>query len=165
VTKPVRSNIRRRVKARRKKTEPRQAHRPTAGRQTAAHRAKPPNPPRHSPKFVAPYNREVIIIKPPLLCVNSRATQAEAVQDHCRFDGTGRFCQCDQAIDEKIASSSARNTVSGLSGKTRARRRRGPCTDKKIELDVEDKLEQLKPRAPVVTIMATLTTAKRRCSM
>ena len=66
----------------------------------------------------------------------------------------GVFANVNQAIDEKIAQQLCAKY--GFRFEVEKRERGGGVVhapDKKIELDVEDKLEQLKPRAPVVTIM------------
>ena len=66
----------------------------------------------------------------------------------------GVFADVNQAIDEDVAQQDLRQIRLPLrSGETRARRRRRPAPIKAVELDVEDKPEDLKPRAPVVTIM------------
>ena len=56
------------------KTEPRQAHRPTAGRQTAPPSREAAKPAAPQAKFVAPATGEIIVIKPPIV-VRELATQ------------------------------------------------------------------------------------------
>ena len=66
----------------------------------------------------------------------------------------GVFANVNQAIDEKIAQQLCAKY--GFRFEVEKRERGGGVVHapvKKVELDVEDKLEQLKPRAPVVTIM------------
>ena len=66
----------------------------------------------------------------------------------------GVFANVNQAIDEKIAQQLCAKY--GFRFEVEKRERGGGVVHapvKKIELDVEDKPEQLKPRAPVVTIM------------
>ncbi len=59
----------------------------------SASRASRPNPPRRrSQNLSRPTTGEVIIIKPPIVVRElADAAEAKAVQDHRRFDGTGRF--------------------------------------------------------------------------
>jgi translation initiation factor IF-2 len=137
------------------KTEPRQAHRPTAGRQTAAPSREAAKPAAPQPKFVAPTTGEVIIIKPPIV-VRELAAQLKQRPFKIIADlmELGVFANVNQAIDEKIAQQLCAKY--GFRFEVEKRERGGGVVhapDKKIELDVEDKLEQLKPRAPVVTIM------------
>ncbi len=66
----------------------------------------------------------------------------------------GVFANVNQAIDEKIAQQLCAKY--GFRFEVEKRERGGGVVHapvKKVELDVEDKPEQLKPRAPVVTIM------------
>jgi translation initiation factor IF-2 len=137
------------------KTEPRQAQRPTAGRQTGTpsrEAAKPAAPP---PKFVALATGEIIIIKPPIV-VRELATQLKQKPFKIIADlmELGVFANVNQAIDEIIAQQLCAKY--GFRFEVEKRERGGGVVHapvKKVELDVEDKLEQLKPRAPVVTIM------------
>jgi translation initiation factor IF-2 len=137
------------------KTEPRQAQRPTAGRQTATPSREAAKPAAPQPKFVAPTTGEIIVIKPPIV-VRELATQLKQKPFKIIADlmELGVFANVNQAIDEKIAQQLCAKY--GFRFEVEKRERGGGVVhapDKKIELDVEDKLEQLKPRAPVVTIM------------
>ena len=137
------------------KTEPRQAHRPTAGRQTATPPREAAKPAAPQPKFVAPTTGEVIIIKPPIV-VRELAAQLKQRPFKIIADlmELGVFANVNQAIDEKIAQQLCAKY--GFRFEVEKRERGGGVVHapvKKVELDVEDKLEQLKPRAPVVTIM------------
>ena len=71
VTKPVRSNIRRRVKARRKKRNPDKLTVQPPVVKRRLHRAKPPNPPRHSPNLSRLQPAKSSSSNRRLLCVNS----------------------------------------------------------------------------------------------
>src|ERR1035438_7956099 len=107
------------------------------------------------PKFVAPTTGEVIVIKPPIV-VRELAAQLKQKPFKIIADlmGLGVFANVNQAIDEKIAQQLCAKY--GFRFEVEKRERGGGVVhapDKKVELDVEDKLEQLKPRAPVVTIM------------
>jgi translation initiation factor IF-2 len=114
--------------------------------------AKPATP---QPKFVAPTTGEVIIIKPPIV-VRELAAQLKQKPFKIIADlmELGVFANVNQAIDEKIAQQLCAKY--GFRFEVEKRERGGGVVHapvKKVELDVEDKLEQLKPRAPVVTIM------------
>jgi translation initiation factor IF-2 len=137
------------------KTEPRQAHRPTTGRQTATPSREAAKPAAPQPKFIAPATGEIIIIKPPIV-VRELATQLKQKPFKIIADlmELGVFANVNQAIDEKIAQQLCAKY--GFRFEVEKRERGGGVVhapDKKIELDVEDKPGQLKPRAPVVTIM------------
>ncbi|HEX3889843.1 MAG TPA: translation initiation factor IF-2, partial [Verrucomicrobiae bacterium] len=122
-----------------------------------------PQPPREpakpaapsQPKFVAPETGEVIVIKPPII-VRELATALKQkpfiiIGDLMKL---GVFATVNQAIDEKIAQQLCAKY--GFRFEVEKRERGAGvvhAVEKKIELDVEDKPETLKPRAPVVTIM------------
>ena len=107
------------------------------------------------PKFIAPATGEIIIIKPPI-AVRELAGQLKQKPFKIIADlmELGVFANVNQAIDEKIAQQLCAKY--GFRFEVEKRERGGGVVHapaKKIELDVEDKPEQLKPRAPVVTIM------------
>ncbi|HEY5296703.1 MAG TPA: translation initiation factor IF-2 [Verrucomicrobiae bacterium] len=107
------------------------------------------------PKFVAPTTGEVIIIKPPIV-VRELATQLKQKPFKIIADlmGLNVFATVNQAIDEKIAQQLCAKY--GFRFEVEKRERGAGvvhAVEKQIELDTEDKPEQLKPRAPVVTIM------------
>ncbi|HTX21969.1 MAG TPA: translation initiation factor IF-2 [Candidatus Aquilonibacter sp.] len=114
---------------------------------------KPATPPQ--PKFVAPEDGEVIVIKPPIV-VRELAAQLKQkpfiiIGDLMRL---GVFATVNQAIDEKIAQQLCAKY--GFRFELEKRERGAGvvhAVEKKVELDFEDKPEELKPRAPVVTIM------------
>jgi len=115
-------------------------------------KAATPAPP---PRFVAPASAEVIVIKPPIV-VRELAAQLKQKPFKIIADlmEQGVFANVNQGIDEKIAQQLCAKY--GFRFEVEKRERGGgvvhaPVTT--VELDVEDKLEQLKPRAPVVTIM------------
>ncbi|MGA3285706.1 MAG: translation initiation factor IF-2, partial [Verrucomicrobiota bacterium] len=115
-------------------------------------KAPAPAPP---PKFVAPTSAEVIVIKPPIV-VRELAAQLKQKPFKIIADlmELGVFANVNQAIDEKIAQQLCAKY--GFRFEVEKRERGGGVVHapvKKVELDVEDKPEQLKPRAPVVTIM------------
>jgi translation initiation factor IF-2 len=134
----------------------RQGFRSSGGRQTAPPAREPAKPAAAPPpKFVAPTTGEVIIIKPPIV-VRELAAQLKQKPFKIIADlmGLGVFATVNQAIDEKIAQQLCAKY--GFRFEVEKRERGGGVVHapvQKVELDVEDKLEQLKPRAPVVTIM------------
>jgi translation initiation factor IF-2 len=138
----------------RQQTKP--ASRPPGGRQPALPAREPASKPAAAqPKFVAPATGEVIVIKPPI-AVRELATQLKQKPFKIIADlmELGVFANVNQAIDEKIAQQICAKY--GFRFEVEKRERGGGVVHapaRKIELDVEDKPEQLKPRAPVVTIM------------
>jgi translation initiation factor IF-2 len=124
-------------------------------RQSAPQResAKPAAPAQ--PKFVAPVGGEVIVIKPPII-VRELATQLKQKPFKIIADlmGLGVFATVNQAVDEKIAQQLCAKY--GFRFEVEKRERGGGVVHapiQQVELDTDDKPEQLKPRAPVVTIM------------
>ena len=130
--------------------------RSSGGRPTAPPPREPAKPaPALSPKFVAPETGEVIVIKPPIvvreLAVQLKQKPFKIIADLMEL---GVFANVNQAIDEKIAQQLCAKY--GFRFEVEKRERGGGAVHapiKKVELDVEDKPEELKPRAPVVTIM------------
>ena len=115
-------------------------------------KAPAPAPP---PKFVVPVSAEVIVVKPPIV-VRELAAQLKQKPFKIIADlmELGVFANVNQAIEEKIAEQLCAKY--GFRFEVEKRERGGGVVHapvKKIELDVEDKPEQLKPRPPVVTIM------------
>jgi translation initiation factor IF-2 len=125
------------------------------GRQPAPQQREQPKPAVQQPKFVAPTTGEVIIIKPPII-VRELATQLKQKPFKIIADlmGLGVFATVNQAIDEKIAQQLCAKY--GFRFEVEKRERGAGVVHapvQEVELDTEDKPEQLKPRAPVVTIM------------
>jgi translation initiation factor IF-2 len=111
--------------------------------------------PTAAPRFVAPETGEVIVIKPPIvvreLAVQLKQKPFKIIADLMEL---GVFANVNQAIDEKIAQQLCAKY--GFRFEVEKRERGGGAVHapvKKVELDIEDKPEDLKPRAPVVTIM------------
>jgi translation initiation factor IF-2 len=107
------------------------------------------------PKFIAPTSGEVIIIKPPIavreLAERLKQKPFKIIADLMEL---GVFANVNQAIDEKFAVQLCAKY--GFRFEVEKRERGGGVVhaiEKKVELDIEDKAEELKPRAPVVTIM------------
>ncbi|HEY5232232.1 MAG TPA: translation initiation factor IF-2 [Verrucomicrobiae bacterium] len=126
------------------------------GRQSAPQQREQTRPAAPAqPKFVAPTTGEVIIIKPPIV-VRELAAQLKQKPFKIIADlmGLNVFATVNQAIDEKIAQQLCAKY--GFRFEVEKRERGAGvvhAVEKKIELDIEDKPETLKPRAPVVTIM------------
>ena len=127
------------------------------GRQSAPQQREQPKPAPapQAPKFVAPTTGEVIIIKPPIV-VRELAAQLKQKPFKIIADlmGLNVFATVNQAIDEKIAQQLCAKY--GFRFEVEKRERGAGvvhAVEKTIELDIEDKPETLKPRAPVVTIM------------
>jgi len=108
-----------------------------------------------APKFVAPVGGEVIIIKPPIV-VRELADRLKQKPFKIIADlmGLNVFATVNQTVDEKIAAQLCAKYGFRFEAEKRAKGEGVVHTSvKKIELDVDDKPEDLKPRAPVVTIM------------
>src|SRR6185437_6538357 len=107
------------------------------------------------PKFSLPADAKVITIKPPIV-VRDLAEQLKQkpfviIGDLMKL---GVFATVNQAIDETTAQKVC--ALHGFRFEVEKRERGGGVVHapvKKVELDMEDKTEDLKPRAPVVTIM------------
>ena len=120
--------------------------------------AKPPQKgpaAKDGPKFSLPADAQVIVIKPPIV-VRDLADQLKqkpfvVIGDLMKL---GVFATVNQAIDEATAQKVC--AIHGFRFEVEKRERGGGVVHapvKKVELDMEDKAEDLKPRAPVVTIM------------
>ncbi len=115
---------------------------------------KGPTPPA-GPKFSLPADAKVITIKPPIM-VRDLAEQLKQkpfviIGDLMKM---GVFATVNQSIDETIAQRVC--ALHGFKFEVEKRERGGGVVHapiNKVELDMEDKPEELKPRAPVVTIM------------
>ena len=107
------------------------------------------------PKVSLPADAKVIVIKPPII-VRDLAEQLKQkpfviIGDLMKL---GFFYTVNQAIDEATAEKVC--ALHGYRFEVEKRERGGGVVHasvKKVELDMEDKVEDLKPRAPVVTIM------------
>jgi translation initiation factor IF-2 len=107
------------------------------------------------PKVSLPADAKVIVIKPPIV-VRDLAEQLKqkpfvVIGDLMKL---GVFATVNQAIDEPTAEKVC--ALHGFKFEVEKRERGGGVVHapiKKVELDMEDKVEDLKPRAPVVTIM------------
>jgi translation initiation factor IF-2 len=107
------------------------------------------------PKFVPPTTGELITLKPPIV-VRELAEQLKRKPFQLIADlmGLGVFANVNQAIDETVAQKICAKY--GYRFELEKRERGAGIVHapvKKVEVDVEDKPEDLKPRAPVITIM------------
>jgi translation initiation factor IF-2 len=129
---------------------PRPGERPDASKGPA----KPPLP-STEPKFVPPATGELIILKPPIIVrdlaekLNRKPFQliADLIQLNV-------FANVNQSLDELVAQKICAKY--GYRFEVEKRERGGGVVHapvKKVELDIDDKSEDLVARAPVVTIM------------
>ena len=134
-------------------TAPGARHVPGQKAAAPAKSAEPAKP--AAPKPVLPEGAQVITIKPPIV-VRDLAEQLKQKPFKIIADlmEVGVFANVNQAIDEKIAQQICAKY--GFRFEVEKRERGGGVVHapvKKVEVDLEDKVEQLKPRPPVVTIM------------
>ncbi len=115
--------------------------------------AKPAAP--SGPKFAVPENAEVISMKPPIvvreLAEKLKLKPFKLIADLMELNV---FATVNQPIDEAVAGKICAKY--GFKFELEKRERGSGVVHapvRKIELDIEDKPEDLKPRAPVVTIM------------
>jgi len=117
---------------------------------------KPVEPARSStPRVTLPADAQVITIKPPIV-VRELAEQLKQKPFKIIADlmEAGVFANVNQAIDEKIAIQVCAKYGFKFEVEKRAKGEgQVHAPIKKVEVDTEDKPEQLKPRPPVVTIM------------
>ncbi len=106
------------------------------------------------PKFISPQGGEIIIIKPPIavreLAERLKQKPFKIIADLMEI---GVFANVNQTIDEKIAAQLCAKYGFRFEVEKRAKGEGVVLAKKEVELDVDDKPEDLKPRAPVVTIM------------
>jgi translation initiation factor IF-2 len=124
-----------------------------APRQAGAQRSAGAKAPE--PKISLPSDARVIVIKPPIV-VRELAEQLKQKPFKIIADlmEAGVFANVNQAIDEATAQKVCAKY--GVRFEVEKRERGGGVVHapvKKVELDIEDKPEDLQPRAPVVTIM------------
>jgi translation initiation factor IF-2 len=108
-----------------------------------------------APKVLLPADAQVISIKPPIV-VRELADQLKQKPFKIIADlmEAGVFANVNQAIDESVAQRICAKY--GFRFEVEKRERGGGLVHtptKVVELDVEDRIEDLAPRAPVVTIM------------
>jgi translation initiation factor IF-2 len=113
-----------------------------------------PAPPKPAEKFVPPADGQIITLKPPII-VRDLADQLKRKPFQIIADlmGLDVFANVNQSIDEDVAQKICAKYGFRFEVEKRERGGGSHAPVKKIELDIEDKPEQMKPRAPVVTIM------------
>jgi translation initiation factor IF-2 len=126
-----------------------------SGQQKGAGAAKSAEVPGAAPKVVLPADAQVISIKPPIV-VRDLAEQLKQKPFKIIADlmEAGVFASVNQAIEDKVAQRICAKY--GFRFEVEKRERGSGLVHtqvKTLELDVEDKLADLVPRAPVVTIM------------
>jgi len=115
--------------------------------------ARPAAP--QQPKISLPSDAQVITIKPPIIVrALAEALKQKPFAIIAELMKLRVMATVNQSIDEKIAAQVAAHFGFRFEAEKRAK---GEGIvhqqERKVELDVDDKLEDLKPRAPVVTIM------------
>ena len=125
------------------------------GGQRFAQPAKPAPPAKPVDNFVPPETGELISIKPPVV-VRELAEQLKRKPFQLIADlmELGVFANVNQSIDETVAQKICAKY--GFRFEVEKRERGAGIVHaplKKVEVNIEDKSEDLKPRAPVVTIM------------
>ena len=131
------------------------SQRTPAQKQPAKTGAPAPPPAKTPEKIVAPATGELITLKPPIIVRDlAEHLKRKPFQIIEKLMELGVFASVNQSVEEEIA----RQVCAKFGYRFEVEKRvRGGGTvhemDKKVELDVEDKTEQMRPRPPVVTIM------------
>jgi len=130
---------------------------PQRGRDGRPMQSSPPPRPAapQQPKFSLPSDAQVITIKPPIVVrALAEAMKQKPFAIIAELMKLKVMATVNQTIDEKIAVQVAAHFGFKFEAEKRAKGEGVVhTTEKKVELDVDDKPEDLKPRAPVVTIM------------
>jgi translation initiation factor IF-2 len=115
--------------------------------------ARPAAP--QQPKIVLPSDAQVITIKPPIIVrALAEAMKQKPFAIIAELMKLRVMATVNQSIDEKIAAQVAANFGFRFEAEKRAKGEgQVHQQERRVELDVDDKPEDLKPRAPVVTIM------------
>jgi translation initiation factor IF-2 len=117
---------------------------------------KPPAAPAapKADKYVPPASGEIITLKPPII-VRDLAEQLKRRPFQIIADlmEVGVFANVNQSIEEDVAQKICAKYNYRFEVEKRERGGGAHTPVKKVELDVEDKPEDMKPRPPVVTIM------------
>ena len=116
----------------------------------------PPRPTApQQPKFSLPADAKIITIKPPIVVrALAEAMNLKPFSIIAELMKQKVMATVNQTIDEKVAAQVCAHFGFKFEAEKRAKGEGVVhTTEKKVELDVDDKPEDLKPRAPVVTIM------------
>jgi translation initiation factor IF-2 len=110
--------------------------------------------PAPAPKFVPPASGEVITLKPPII-VRDLAEQLKRKPFQIIADlmEVGVFANVNQSIEEDVAQKICAKYNFRFEVEKRERGAGAHTPVRKVELDIEDKPEEMKSRPPVVTIM------------
>jgi translation initiation factor IF-2 len=124
--------------------------RPIPGSQAPARPAAP-----QAPKITLPSDAQVITIKPPIIVrALAEALKQKPFTIIAELMKQKVMATVNQSIDEKVAQQICAHYGYKFEAEKRAKGEGVVhAAEKKVELDSEDKPEELKPRAPVVTIM------------
>ena len=121
---------------------------------------KAPEPPKPTgpvlPKFVAPTTGEIISLKPPIIVRDlAEAIKVKPFKLIADLMELGVFANVNQSLEEQIAQRIAAkyNFRFEVEKREKGGGQVHAPVKKVVEVDIEDKPEDLKPRAPVVTIM------------
>jgi translation initiation factor IF-2 len=133
------------------------AAQPFPGQRVAQRPAQKPQPapaPAKPDKFVPPASGEMITLKPPII-VRDLAEQLKRKPFQIIADlmEVGVFANVNQSIDEDVAQKICAKYNFRFEVEKRERGGGAHTPIKRVELDIEDKPEDMKPRPPVVTIM------------
>jgi translation initiation factor IF-2 len=118
--------------------------------------APPPRPAApQAPKLNLPSDAQIITIKPPIVVrALAEALKQKPFAIIAELMKLKVMATVNQSIDEKIAAQVCAHYGYKFEAEKRAKGEGVVhTTEKKVELDIDDKPEDLKPRAPVVTIM------------
>jgi len=121
--------------------------------QQSAPPARPAAP--QAPKLNLPSDAQIITIKPPIVVrALADALKQKPFAIIAELMKLKVMATVNQSIDEKIAAQVCAHYGYKFEAEKRAKGEGVVhTTEKKVELDIDDKPEDLKPRAPVVTIM------------
>ena len=131
------------------------AHGQKGGQRAPAKTGAPAPAAKPQDKIVAPATGELITLKPPIIVRDlAEHLKRKPFQIIEKLMELGVFASVNQSVEEEIA----RQVCAKFGFRFEVEKRvRGGGTvhemEKKVELDVEDKSEQMRPRPPVVTIM------------
>jgi translation initiation factor IF-2 len=106
------------------------------------------------PKISLPSDAQIITIKPPIIVrALADALKQKPFSIIAELMKLKVMATVNQSIDEKIAAQVCAHYGFKFEAEKRAKGEGVVAAEKKVELDIDDKAEDLKPRAPVVTIM------------
>jgi translation initiation factor IF-2 len=113
-----------------------------------------PVPAKPAEKILPPATGQLITLKPPII-VRDLAEQLKRKPFQLIADlmEVGVFANVNQSIDEDVAQRICAKYNFRFEVEKRERGAGAHTPVRKVDLDIEDKPEQMKPRAPVVTIM------------